>query len=173
MIPYNPDPSNSILLSGAVSAHYPLRQQMKWLHERGVRGIAYQRHPGYHCGHDYGREDGDVGRGYASRINSHLAAFTDSLSFNYVVAKYFEIPAAGALLLADDAVSGPLERLGFVKGRHYVPVSKENLEERVREVLDESNRSEVDEIRRRGQELVWARHKTSDRAMQINEVCAA
>jgi hypothetical protein len=171
MIPYNPDPSNSILLSGAVSAHYPLRQQMKRLHERGAYGIAYHPHPGYHCRYDYEQKDGDVGRGYASRINRHRAAFTDSLSFNYVVAKYFEIPAAGALLLADDAVSGPLERLGFIKGRHYVPVSKENLEERVREVLDERNRSEVDEIRRRGQELVWARHKTSDRAMQINEVC--
>ncbi|HWT03196.1 MAG TPA: glycosyltransferase [Pyrinomonadaceae bacterium] len=172
MIPYNAEPENSVLLSGAVSVHYPLRRQMKSLHERGVRGIAYHPHPGYHCRHDYQREDGDVGRGYALRINRHRAAFTDSLSFNYVVAKYFEIPATGALLLADDSVSGPLESLGFVKDLHYVPVSEENLEERIRYVLDERNRSEVDEIRRRGQELVWARHKTSDRARQIDGVCA-
>lgn len=173
MIPYNPDPENSILLSGAVSAHYPLRRQMKSLHEHGVYAVAYHEHPGYHCRYDYEQKNGNVGRGYAERINRHRAAFTDSLSFNYVVAKYFEIPATGALLLADDAVSGPLEKLGFIPGRHYLPVSQETLEERVRYVLDEKNHSEVDEIRRRGQELVRARHKTSDRARQINEVCAA
>ncbi|HYG82441.1 MAG TPA: glycosyltransferase [Pyrinomonadaceae bacterium] len=173
LVPYNADPENSILLSGAVSVHYPLRRQMKSLHERGVRGIAYHPHPGYHCRHDYGQQNGGVGRGYALRINRHRAAFTDSLNFNYVVAKYFEIPATGALLLADDSVSGPLEKLGFIEGRHYVPVSKRNLEERVRYVLDERNREAVDEIRRRGQELVWARHKTSDRARQINETCVA
>ncbi len=173
LVPYNSDPENSILLSGAVSAHYPLRQQMKLLHERGVYAVAYHQHPGYHCGHDYEQKNGDVGRSYAERINRHRAAFTDSLSFNYVVAKYFEIPATGALLLADEAVGGPLERLGFIKDVHYLPVSKENLEERVRYVLDERNRAEVDEIRRRGQELVWARHKTTERARQINEVCVA
>jgi hypothetical protein len=172
MVPYNRRPSNSVLLSGAVSSHYPLRQQLKQLHEQGVYRIAYHPHPGYHCGYDYERA-GDVGRGYAERINRHRSAFTDSLCFNYVVAKYFEIPAAGALLLADDAVRRPLERLGFKAFRHYLPVSKENLEERVRYVLDERNHSEVDEIRRRGQELVWARHKTSDRARQIDETCVA
>jgi len=172
MVPYNPRPENSVLLSGAVSRHYPLRAQLKRLHERGLYAVAYHPHPGYHCRYDYARA-GDVGRGYAEKISRRRAAFTDSLSFNYVVAKYFEIPAAGALLLADDAVSGPLERLGFTAFRHYVPASSENLEERLRYVLDERNHAEVDAIRRRGQELVWARHKTSDRARQINEACVA
>lgn len=171
-VPYNLRPENSVLLSGAISRHYPLRMELKRLHEQGLYAVAYHRHPGYHCRYDYARA-GDVGRGYAEKISLHRAAFTDSLSFNYVVAKYFEIPAAGALLLADDAVSGPLEKLGFTAFRHYLPVSKENLEERVRYVLDERNHAEVDEIRRRGQELVWARHKTSDRARQINEACVA
>ncbi|HKQ53712.1 MAG TPA: glycosyltransferase [Pyrinomonadaceae bacterium] len=172
VVPYNPRPSNSVLLSGAVSPHYPLRQQLKRLHEEGGHGVAYHPHPGYHCGYDYERAS-DVGRRYAERINAHRAAFTDSLSFNYVVAKYFEIPATGALLLADDAVRGPLERLGFVAGRHYLPASQENLEERVRYVLDERNHAEVDEIRRRAQQLVLERHQTSDRARQINEACVA
>lgn len=172
MMPYNPRPTNSILLSGAVSPLYPLRQELKRLHERRLYAVAYHPHPGYHCRYDYGRA-GDVGRGYAERINEHRAAFTDSLSFNYVVAKYFEIPATGALLLADDAVRRPLERLGFVAGRHYLPASRENLEERIRYVLDERNHAEVDEIRSCGQRLVRERHKTSDRARQIDEACAA
>jgi hypothetical protein len=110
-----------------------------------------------------------VGPGYARKINQHRIAFTDCLTFKYVVAKYLEIPATGALLLADDAVSEPLKELGFIENTHYIPVSKENLEDRVQYVLDERNRGEVDRIRRSGQELVWKKHKTIDRARQINE----
>lgn len=170
MLPLNPHPENSIFLSGAIDDHYPLRQQLKALHARRAYPIAHHGFPGYHCQYDYER-DGDVGRGYAQRINRHRAGFTDSAKFRYVVAKYFEIPATGALLLADGAVGGPLKRLGFIEGRHYLSVSSENLEERIRYVLDERNHPELDDIRRRGQELIREKHKTSDRAKLIDESC--
>ena len=170
LLRYNQHPENSIFLSGATSFHYPLRQQMKVLEELSSYSIAYHGHPGYYCGYDY-EENEDIGRGYAEKINRRRTAFTDSGIYKYVVAKYFEIPATGALLFADDTVSGPLREIGFIENRHYLPVSKENLEDRVQYVLDERNHEELDEIRRRGQELVWERHKTSDRASQINEEC--
>lgn len=172
MLRYNPSPSNSVFLGGAMTTHYPLRLKMKELHERGSYPIDYQPHPGYYRWHDYERDEG-VGRAYAERINACRAGFADSLVYRYVVAKYFEIPATGALLLADDSVAGPLRELGFVEHEHYLPVSEENLEERIRYVLDESNHVEIDEMRSRGQALVRQRHKTSDRATQINEVCTA
>lgn len=168
---YNQAPENCIFLSGAMNEYYPLRQEMLRLHARRLYSIAYHGHPGYQCGYDHGTNE-DIGRGYAQKINRYRTGFTDSLTFKYVVAKYFEIPATGALLLADDAVSGPLRELGFIEYQHYVPVSKQNLEERVRYVLDPGNHEELDEIRKRGQALVWERHKTSDRARQINEVCS-
>lgn len=171
MVAYNQSPENSILLSGALSEHYPLRRQMKELHAQRAYSIIYHRHPGYHCQYDHqGNEN--VGRGYAEKINRSRAGFTDSLIYGYVVAKYFEIPATGALLLADDAVSGPLQKLGFIENEHYLPVSKENLEERIQYVLDEANHGALDQVRRAGQELVRSRHKTSDRARSINEVCS-
>jgi hypothetical protein len=172
MLPYNHCPQNSIFLSGALTAHYPLRRQMKILHEQRSYSIAHHSHPGYHCGYDYDKDE-DIGRGYAEKINTYRTGFTDSLIYKYVVAKYFEIPATGALLLADDAVSELLEKLGFIENKHYLPVSKDNLEERIRYVLDERNHDELDKVRRRGQDLVWQRHKTSDRARQINEACAS
>jgi hypothetical protein len=171
IVDYNQHPENSIFLSGALSNHYPLRQQMMELHAQGAYPIIYHRHPGYHCHYDHERNE-NVGRGYAEKINKYRAGFTDSLIYGYVVAKCFEIPATGALLLADGAVSGPLKELGFTENEHYLPVSKENLEETIRYVLDESNHEELDQVRRRGQELVWEKHKTSDRAWQINEACA-
>lgn len=170
MLPCNPRPENSILLSGAISCHYPLRQQLKALQAQGSHSIAYHGHPGYYTGYDYD-SDQNIGGGYAKTINRYRAAFTDSLTFRYVVAKYFEIPATGALLLADDAVSGPLRELGFIPNQHYLPVSTDNLEEKIKYILDERNHEGLDHIRRSGQKLVWDRHKTSDRAMQMDSEC--
>lgn len=168
---FNPHPENAILLSGALSLHYPLRRQMKALYDNGLYAIAYHGHPGYHCRFNYNEND-DIGHGYAMKINRYRAAFTDSLVYGYVVAKYFEIPATGALLFADEAVSGPLKQLGFVENEHYLPVSTGNLEARIQYILDQANLDELEAIRRRGQELVWERHKTSDRAQQIDEECS-
>jgi hypothetical protein len=170
MVPYNPNPENAIFVSGAARNYYPLRDRMRELSQQGAYAIVCQDHPGYYTGYDYDR-NGSVGRGYAMKINRYRAAFTDSSKFHYVLAKYFEIPATGALLMADDSVSGPLKQLGFIENEHYVGVSAENLEEKIRFVLDERNHEELDQIRRRGQELVWERHKSIDRARQIDAAC--
>jgi hypothetical protein len=172
MLPYNAHPENAILLSGCLEYYYPFRQQMKDLHEQQSYRIAYHPHPGYGCNFDYDK-DKDVGQRYATKINNYRVGFTDSTRYKYVVAKYFEIPATGALLLADDAVAGQLKELGLIEHRHYLPVTCVDLEEKIRYVLDEKNHGELDEIRKRGQELVWERHKTSDRARLIDEVCGA
>ena len=94
-------------------------------------------------------------------------------SVSYPVPPLNPLPATGALLLADDTVSEYLNKLGFVAGRHYVPVSQKNLEKQIEYVLSESNRNELDQIRRNGQTLVHEQHKTSDRARFINAICAA
>lgn len=170
MVPFNSHPENSIFISGAAGRYYPLRQRMRTLHAQGAYSLVCQSHPGYYTGYDY-EQNGNIGRGYARKINNSRSAFTDSSVFKYVVAKYLEIPATGALLLADDSVSGPLRQLGFVEYEHYVPVSEKTLEERIRFVLDENNHQELDEMRSRAQQLVLARHKTFDRASQIDTLC--
>ena len=169
---FNQQAENAIFLSGAINDYYPLRQQMKRLYDHKGYPIIYQPHPGYHCRYDYGKDD-NVGREYAKKINRHRAGFTDGLRFKYLVAKHFEIPATGALLLADEAVSASFKRLGFIANRHYLPVSSRNLEEVIRYVVDEKNHQELDEIRKRGQALVWERHQTADRARLIDEACSA
>ncbi|HEU4836975.1 MAG TPA: glycosyltransferase [Pyrinomonadaceae bacterium] len=170
MIPYNPHPENSIFVSGAAGIYYPLREQLKTLQAKDSYSLVFHPHPGYYTGYDY-ENDEAIGRGFARKINQYRAAFTDSSIFNYVVAKYFEIPATGSLLLAGDAVKDQLAQLGFVENEHYLPVSAENLEERVAFVLDAKNHDEVDQIRSRAQQLVWERHKTIDRARQIDAAC--
>jgi Glycosyl transferases group 1 len=172
MLRYNEHPENAILLSGSLGRHYPFREQLKRLHEEHSYAIAYHPHPGYSCDYDYDNNR-DVGQGYAAKIHNYRVGFTDSSNYKYVVAKYFEIPATGALLLADDAVAAPLKELGLIEYEHYLPVSSEGLEEKIQYVLNEKNHQELDEMRKRGQERIQARHKTSDRARQIDEVCTA
>ena len=185
MLGFNDRAENSIFLSGAISNAYPLRQQMKKLcgnpayqsmaedrvrKPEGIYSIVYHPHPGYYCGYDYER-DPRVGKGYAQKINRHRAGFTDALVYKYLVGKHFEIPATGALLLAERAVSNALWDLGFVEDVHYVSVSSEDMEEKIVYVLNEANHPELDQIRRAGQKLVWEKHTTSNRAKLIDDVC--
>ena len=169
MLQYNEQPQNAIFLSGAVNEHYPLRQRMKTLHDTGSFPIVVHQHPGY--GEFDFETNTNIGPGCARKMNSYRATFTDASEFGYSVAKYFEIPATGSLLLADRAVSGPLRKIGFIEGFHYIGVSNEDLEEKIEYVLDENNHRELDAIRKNGQELVWKTHKTSDRARLIDGIC--
>jgi hypothetical protein len=169
VVPLNKAPEAAVFVSGAMTSHYPLRRQMKALHEESCMPIVFFEHPGYHC--EFHHElDERVGNGYARNIARHLAAFTDGLVYGYLVAKFFEIPATGALLLGEERMKGALASLGFRDGVHYLSVSPENLKARIEETLDPRNRKAIDEIRRQGQKLVLERHLVEHRAKQIDEV---
>ena len=114
-----------------------------------------------------------MGAGYARRIHAARTAFTDASRYRYVLSKFFEIPAAGSLLLGDETVEEELSRLGFRQREHYIPVSGATLECKIRYVLDAKNHAELDEVRRQGQRLVWERHRTGHRARLIEEVCTS
>lgn len=171
LLPFNDEAENAVFVSGAMSLVYPLRRALVGLSESGAYPIVRHRHPGYHCGFDHAR-DPSVGPGYARLIRRYRASFTDGSRHRYTVAKFFEIPATGALLLGDGAVGDALHRLGFVPDEHYVPVTADDLEDRVRDVLDPSNHARLDVIRRNGQALVRGRHTTGDRARLIDGVAS-
>ncbi|MBV9937109.1 MAG: glycosyltransferase family 1 protein [Acidobacteriaceae bacterium] len=171
VLPFNAQPENAILLSGFIGSLYPLRLRMKELQQENRYAIVQHQHPGYSTVYDY-EKDMRIGVGYARTINRFKAGFTDALTFRYVVAKHFEIPATGALLIADGSVDGPLRQLGFIENIHYIPVCAEDLEEKIGYILDTANNAEIDAIRRRGQELVLSAHRTCDRAELINSACS-
>jgi hypothetical protein len=167
LLPVAETPAPVVFVSGAISNVYPLRQTMRDLALRRPELARLHGHPGYFCNFNYG-SDRRIGRGYAEAIRACLAAFTDGLTYRYVVAKHFEIPATGALLIADRACSPQLATLGFDDGVHYLAASAEDLEQIVERALDPSIRAEIDAIRRRGHALVHARHTTAQRAGEID-----
>ena len=170
LLPLAQAPVASVFVSGAINDFYPLRMAMRELVLRRPELGRIHPHPGYARAFDYAT-DSSVGRGYAESIRQCLAGFTDSSRFLYVVAKHFEIPATGALLIADRAVSAQLADLGFIDGWNYLSADSGDLEAVVEHALDDRNRAEVDAIRRRGHALIRERHTTRHRAQQIDAVC--
>ena len=170
LLPIEERPHPVVFVSGAMNHAYPLRLAMRDLALRRPELARLHEHPGYQCNYDY-THDERVGEGYAAAMHECLAAFTDALVHHYVVAKHFEIPATGALLLADRAVAPQLEQLGFLDGQHYVSVTADDLESVVARVLHPRNAKEIHAIRRRGHALVHDRHTTAHRVQQIDAVC--
>lgn len=170
LLPVNDRPRPVVFVSGAMGRVYPLRRSMRDLALRRPELAHVYEHPGYSCTFDY-RSDVRVGRPFAESMSACLAAFTDASTYGYLVAKHFEIPATGALLLAERAVAPQLERLGFIDGAHYVSASADDLEAVVERVLHPRNAPEIDAIRRKGHALTHACHTAAHRAAQINDVC--
>jgi len=170
ILPIHDAPRPLVLVSGQTNRdHYPFRYAMSRLAERRPELAAVRRHPGYGI-FEYSR-DPRVGLGYAETIRRFFAAFSDGTRFLYLVAKLFEIPAAGALLIADRALAPQLAMLGFQDDVHYVSAAPEDAEKLIERVLDRRNFPAMDAVRRRGHRLVRERHTILERARKIDAVC--
>ena len=172
MVEYNNNPANRILLSGCLGrVHYPFRHyvnKLSTLKDNGVqrypidilKSLSY-KNPG-HKNH---------GHAYIKYLNKYLVAITSASTSKlpYVVGKFFEIPASGALLLAEDIhVKVPLKEFGFIDGENYLSVTTNNIQERILFVTNPNNRETVDRIRKNGYDLVWRNHTLRDRAQMID-----
>lgn len=172
LLPYNERAENAIFLSGAINRHYPMRQRMLDLSDDPELEIVRHRHPGYSRRYDY-ETAANVGRGFAEKIQRFRVAFADSSRYRYILGKFFEIPATGALLFTECSATDALGQLGFIEDEHYVAASSDDLVEKIRYLLDESNHSRLDRIRKRAQRLVLEKHTVGDRARLIDEACSA
>lgn len=151
-IDFNLNPMPKIFLSGQITPHiYPARHKALLLANQDDR-IYYLGHPGYkeRNKHDY------CGSRYYSLMNRFLAAFTCCARDDrpYIVSKFFEIIACGALLIAYDVhVKYQLKQLGFIENVNYISCNLDNIKEVFDYVLDPKNREKINYIRRNGFEL--------------------
>lgn len=170
LLKFNENPTNKILLSGAIGLLYPVRKYLLKLSQGELHGkINHLKHPGYKV-FDYDSLDKKIGKSYASVLNGHICCFTDCLTYGFVVSKYFEIPASGSLLLAVNPQDDKLEQLGFKDSINYVECTIDNLKEKINWILDPMNKSKVDEIRKNGMDLVRNSHSIENRAEYINNL---
>jgi Glycosyl transferases group 1 len=160
-IRFNDDPKLKVLQLGHVGWSYPFRQYVAGLNDPNIEHLA---HPGWN--HD-GASQAVIRIKYYEYLNQYICCFSDALIYRYIVAKNFEIPAVGALLLTDKIIEKEMNTLGFIDYETCIFCEKETFLDKVNWILDPSNRAQVDEIRRAGMRLVSENHMTRHRAAQI------
>jgi hypothetical protein len=152
---FNKTPINKILLSGYIHhTVYPLRYKIFNLMD--TYPIDILQHPGYrNLTHKI------VNTMYYNKLNEYIASVATcaSVDYNYIVAKYFEIPASGALLFAYiDPIIDDLTTYGFKDMVNMVAFNNDNLEYKIEYILDPNNREEIDKIRLNGYNLILEKH---------------
>lgn len=171
-IQLNPDPIPKILLSGAISRrYYPFRYKLLEVYHTKKHPIDLLEADGRPA--DKPEANICYGRSYVAKLNAYLACFVTSLNRDlpYIVAKFFEVPASGSLMLAHDELVRPyLKRLGFRPYYHYIPITEDNWEAMMYYVLDPGNRSEIDKIRRQAYDFVWNHHTLRHRAEFVHQI---
>ena len=167
MVVFNENPTNKILLSGCHDKNvYPFRNYVHNLAKKYPIDILPQlsyRSPNHN----------NYGHNYIKYINNYIASVACCSNQNtpYIVSKFFEIPASGALLLAyDEYVKEPLKELGFIDGENYISANHENVIEKILFITDPNNKEKIDCIRKNGYNLVWSKHTLLNRIDIIENI---
>jgi len=144
-------PIMQCLLSGSVNKHYPFREYIlkkvpSELLKYKKKSIPFANYPKF--------------------LNSYFCAIATGSSVSIPVAKYFEIPAAGTLLLAEKVKD--LELMGMKPGIHYVEINRKNVLSKIKEVLN--NPEKYTEMRNRATQLVREKHSEINRIEQFGDI---
>jgi len=157
-IEFNDNPINKIFVSGFIDYRYPLREFI-------VNNDAFKdyiellSHPSYNnYTHDC------INNTYYKKLNEYLCCFVDSSLYNYVLLKVFEICSVGSLLLVEETIGNELNNLGFYDNINCIFCNQNNLENKIKWILNSENRHSVDNMRKNGMELVRQNHTTKKRS---------
>ena len=147
----NPKPIMKCLLSGSATIYYPFRQ---YIVDNVPTEIFLYRNKNIPFAD------------YPQFLNNYFCAIATGAGFSVVVAKYLEIPAAGTLLLAEEINDAKL--LGLEANVHYVPITRDTVVDKIREVL--KNPEKYIEMRDRATKLVREKHSEINRIEEFKEV---
>lgn len=158
---FNDNPIHKIFISGNTNHVYPVRQFIK-TDPRFSAYIESLDHPSY-----YNYSHNIINEEYYKKLNKYLCCYTDASIYKYVLLKIFEICSVGSLLLVDDSISEELNNLGFYNNINCIFCNKNNVEDKIKWILNIENRNLVDNIRKSGMELVRVNHTTTKRIEQF------
>ena len=166
-----------VLLSGEIHAHYPLRVRAQALLSTGM----VQRRTVTTRTHAFTNPQQEASD-YAEAISRYYIAIAGCRQHNFkgrpastlwLVAKHFEIAAAGTAMLTDTAAAHLLRPLGLLPGIHYIESTPSMLNETLRYWLAPEQREALRNITARGQRVVHKFHTGEARARHLNQVASA
>ena len=160
-----------VLLSGEVGLHYPLRVAAQALLSTGLvqRRTVTTRTRAF-------TNPQQEARDYASAISRYhiaIAGCRQNARWLWIVAKHFEIAAAGTAMLTDAAAAEYLHPLGLLPGIHYIESAPTELNKTLRFWLSQEQREALRNITTRGQRVVQTFHTGEARARNLNHIAAA
>ncbi|KAF1328505.1 hypothetical protein FI667_g6750, partial [Globisporangium splendens] len=159
---FNEFPIHKIILSGARGSNwYPLRHWLGIFQETHKSIMDIYQHVGYYVKDNQSEI-------FASYLRAYRAGITTTLLFQYVIAKIFEIPSTGSLLVVNRDVVPLLEALHMKEMQHFVSYDRTDPETTMRWVLDPANQAIVDTIRKAGMELVREQHMVTNRVQALD-----
>jgi len=163
------NPINKCLMTGHKNAKlYPLRNQIiNTIPKKSEyrRLFVVMRHPRWYDPSPLNRWEikACINESYAMTLNKYFCSVATDSVYHYGLAKYFEIPAAGSLLLG---VRTPdIDRAGLIPWAHYVPISKVNMFAQIEAVLIEPHAFSA--IRKDGCSYVRNNHSVRNRVRQL------
>ena len=165
------NPKMKCLLSGQTRTQYPIRSYLRLEtatspHVRSMIDIL--EHPRKDCKLFFTRNNPCEYEYYPETLNEYFCCITDDgmPENTQVVAKYFEIPAAGSLLLAP--IASDLKFLDFTPNVHFVPITKGDALSKVKGCLD--NPETYYPLRKAGMEMVRQKHSINNRFAQLKVI---
>jgi hypothetical protein len=167
------NPIMMCLLTGHTNPRlYPLRY---WLRSELSKSrilqkyIVFARHPRW-GGMTAKTSSFEVGpflnEDYAKILNEYYCSIATDSIYRYGLAKYYEIPAAGCLLLATQ--SPDIDKVGFKPWKHYIRINKSNVIRVIKRIL--SYPENFDFIRQGGRDFVMENHSARNRVAELEEL---
>lgn len=155
-LPINPNPRMKCIMIGSYGGPaYPCRKYVarsgKKMHSglievKGPWKVPFDKYPKY--------------------ISNWFCGLALANKFNFPETKHFEIPAAGLLMLAREIEE--LEICGFKPNVHYVPVTKKNVFDQVRDVL--AHPKDYMDIKNRATKFVRKNHSDVNRVDDFEKI---
>lgn len=147
---------------------YPFRN---YIHsKRGNSKIDTLPYPGtFLKGMKKGKGKFFLGDRYVKKLNSYFCCVVTSGFLGGVVAKFLEVPAAGSLMLCNEALD--LVKMGMIANVHYVSINKASVFTQINKCLE--NPLKYEKIRKCGMELVRERHSINNRIQELKRYVAS
>lgn len=101
------------------------------------------------------------------RINNDYKNLNES----YMIAKFFEIPGNGLLLLADTKhVKNFFDDYGFVNFQNYIEINNDNFDEIINFISNPNNQNKIKQIRINGYNHIKNNHLVNNRIEQLKKI---
>ena len=163
-IKFNNNPIKKCFVSGAGGRAYPLRNFIK-TNKNIINYIETLNHPSYKK-----HTHNIINEKYYQMLNKYICCFTDASDYKYILLKVFEICSVGSLLLVEDTIKYELNKLQFYDNINCIMCNKYNMEIKIKWIFNIKNIDVVNNIRKKGMELVRNKHTTKDRSTQFNKI---